>query len=298
MREKVLRFGVGRGLSGILSEPGPDEAVAGAPAVVFLNSGILHHVGASRLHVRLARRLARDGHICLRFDFSGIGDSEARKDALPFVESAPLETKEAMDLLQQKFGIERFVLFGLCSGADMAFKVAGLDERVVGIVQLDPYAYRTTGYYVRRYGPRLFNPLAYVESFLGRRKNAALRAQRASAEHQETYTAPEYRRIFPPREQVEQQLQVLVGRGVRMLNIFSDGQLEHINHGTQYVKAFPGVAFGDLLRAIYLRWAEHTFTDLHDQRRIEQVVAAWASDQRPGRSASEPHVAVPAPVPA
>lgn len=294
----MLRFGVGRGLSGLAAEPATRRA--GAPGVVLLNSGILHHVGASRLYVRLARALAHDGLVTFRFDFSGIGDSEARKDALPFVESAPLETREAMDLLQQKYGVEQFVLLGLCSGADMAFKVAEQDPRVVGLVQLDPYAYRTPGYYLRRYGPRLLNPMAYVESFLGRRRNAAIAAQRASAEHQETYTAPEYRRIFPPRDQVAVTLRTLVGRGVAMLNIFSDGQAEHINHGAQYARAFPDVPMGGLLRVEYVRHAEHTFTDLGDQARVERVVREWAAglpaaSSAPAADAPRP-AARPAPV--
>lgn len=279
MREKVLRFGVERGLSGVLSEPG--DVAPGAPGVVLLNSGILHHVGPSRLYVSLARRLAREGHVTLRFDFSGIGDSESRKDSLPFVESAPAETRAGMDLLQKKFGIDHFLLIGLCSGADMAFKVAGQDERVSGIVQLDPYAYRTFGYYVRRYGPKLLNPMSYVNSVRGRRRNAEIARERASAEHEETYTPPEYRRIFPPREEVEAQLQALVARDVRMLNIFSDGQPEHINHGAQYAKAFPSVDFRDLLTVDYVRHAEHTFTDLGDQARIEELVSRWAEVTRP-----------------
>ena len=280
MKEKVLRFGLERGLSGVLAEPDGQDVVEGAPGVVLLNSGILHHVGPSRLYVRIARRLARDGHVTLRFDFSGIGDSEARKDAIPFVESAPLEVSGAMDLLQKKHGIDRFVLVGLCSGADMAFKVAGLDSRVIATVQLDSYAYRTPGYYVRRYGPRIFDPRAYVRSFQGRRRNAAFARMRASAEFQETYTPPEYRRIFPPRGEVEARLQALAARGVRMLNIFSDGQPEHINHGAQYARAFPRVDFGDLLTVEYVPHAAHTFTDLGDQKRVEDVVARWAARLR------------------
>jgi pimeloyl-ACP methyl ester carboxylesterase len=283
MREKVLRFGVGRGLSGIVSEPSAEEAVAGAPAVVILNSGILHHVGASRLYVQMARRLAREGHHVLRFDFSGIGDSEARKDSLPFVESAPVETREAMDLLQQKYGVDRFILAGLCSGADMAFKVAGQDERVVGMASMDPYAYRTRGYYLRRYGPKLLNPMAYVASYRGRKRNAELARMRASAEFQEQYTAPEYRRVFPPREVVEQQLRALLERDVRILHVFSDGQPEHINHGAQYARAFPSLDFRDRLTVEYIRYAEHTFTELGDQKRVVDVVSRWARAFRDGR---------------
>lgn len=276
MKEKILRFGPTRGLTGVLSLP--DTVEPGLPGVVFLNSGILHHVGPSRLYVRLARRLAEDGHVTFRFDFSGIGDSESRTDTLSFSDSAPREAADAMDLLQKKYGIDDWILIGLCSGADMAYKVALEDERVAAMVQLDSYAYRTPGYYVRRYGPKLLDPRAYMESFRGRRKNAELARERA--ESGESYTPPEYRRIFPPREEVETGLEQLVKRGVRMLNIFSDQQREHINHAAQYARAFPSIDFGDLLTVEYVDHASHTFTDLGDQELVERTVGRWAADLR------------------
>jgi hypothetical protein len=75
-REKVVRFGREAKLVGILSEPQGAAGSAREPMVLLVNSGILHRVGACRFHVRLARRLAEDGVSALRFDFSGIGDSE------------------------------------------------------------------------------------------------------------------------------------------------------------------------------------------------------------------------------
>lgn len=284
MREKVLKFGPTRGLVGILTEP-PPEAPTGKPPVVFLNSGILHHTGASRLYVRLARRLAALGHPCFRFDFSGIGDSEARRDTLGAAESAVVETREAMDLLaSRKGGGDRFVLLGLCSGADMAFKVAQQDERVVGLVQLDPFAYRTPGYWVRHYGPKLVNPTAWrgiMERRLSRWRSARRAATTGAGEERLEYVAPEYRRRFPPRETVAEALQGLVGRGVQLLNIFSDGQSEHINHGEQYARSFPEVTFEDRLEVAYVRHAAHTFTELEDQERVLAVVEAWAARVAP-----------------
>jgi pimeloyl-ACP methyl ester carboxylesterase len=287
VNEKILRFGPGRGLTGVLSLP--EEVNPSIPGVVFLNSGILHHVGPSRLYVRLARRLAEDGHLTFRFDFSGIGDSESRPDTLSFTDSAPVEAGEAMDLLQKKYGIDEWILIGLCSGADMAYKVALQDERVTGMVQLDSYAYRTPGYYLRRYGPKLLDPRAYLASFRGRRRNAELARQRA--ESGESYTPPEYRRIFPPREEVEQGLAQLVGRRVRMLNIFSDQQQQHINHAAQYARAFPSIDFGDLLTAEYVNHAAHTFTDLADQELVERTVARWAEGVRAGLPAPKADLA-------
>ena len=56
MSERALSFGPGRGLAGVLAEP--SAPVAGRPAFLLLNAGLLPHTGPSRLYVRLARALA------------------------------------------------------------------------------------------------------------------------------------------------------------------------------------------------------------------------------------------------
>nr|MCU0622819.1 alpha/beta hydrolase [Gemmatimonadaceae bacterium] len=162
MREKTVRFGKSAVLNGILTEPA--TPAPGAPAVLMLNPGILHRVGACRFHVHAARALAGAGATVLRFDYSGIGDSDSRKDALSFEDAAVAETREAMDYLTETRGITRFVLLGLCSGADMAHLVARGEPRVVGLAMLDAWAYRTPKYYLKRVAPRLLNPAAWAHS--------------------------------------------------------------------------------------------------------------------------------------
>lgn len=289
MREKVLKFGSSRGLVGVVSEPAPGGDPK--PPVIILNSGILHHVGASRLYVALARRLAVAGHTAFRFDFSGIGDSDQRKDTLPAAESAVVETREAMDLLQSRRSAGPFILIGLCSGADMGFKVAVQDDRVMGLVQLDPFAYRTRGYYLRHYGPKLVKPEAWARFVRVRLDRWQASRQPAKTEENLEYVAPEYRRLFPPREQVEQHLRVLVERGAHLLNIFSDGQPDHINHAAQYARAFPGLDFGDQLQVEYVPHAAHTFTDLGDQARVLDTVERWAARVAPILAPAEALVA-------
>jgi pimeloyl-ACP methyl ester carboxylesterase len=279
IREKVLKFGPTRGLVGVLTEPPPDAAPR--LPVIFLNSGILHHVGASRLYVRIARKLAEMGHPCFRFDFSGIGDSEPRRDTLAAAESAVVETREAMDLIgARKGGSDRFILIGLCSGADMAFKTAQVDERVVGLVQLDPFAYRTTGYWLRHYGFKLFSVRAwrrFVTVRYARWRDARAPQPPVSEDEAATYVAPEYRRRFPPREQVAEAMRTLVGRGVRLLHVFSDEQTDHINHAAQYLNAFPDVPFGNQLAVAYVKHSAHTFTELSDQDRVIDLVSSWSA---------------------
>ena len=71
MKERALRIGRPTPLIGVVSEP---EAFDPArPAVIILNSGIMHHVGACRLSVKLAREVAAKGLLAARFDYSGIG---------------------------------------------------------------------------------------------------------------------------------------------------------------------------------------------------------------------------------
>lgn len=299
MRERAIRCGKTASLVGVLAEP--SHAVdPSVPAVILLNSGILHHVGASRLHVQIARRLADQGHLALRFDFSGIGDSEARKDTLPFVKSAVIEVREAMDYLETR-GARTFVLIGLCSGADMAFKVAGMDSRVVGLGQMDAFAYRTLGYHLRHYGARLGRVSSW-KGFIGRKLRhiaPVTAAPRAEAERDPESETPEYRRKFPPRAEVERDLRQLVARSVRLMFIFSGGQEEHYNHRGQYAASFRAVPFANLLRVEYIGAADHLFTDLRHQRIVVGMLAEWVAEFRPAASVPAGATAVPvAPPPA
>jgi hypothetical protein len=84
--------------------------------------------------VTLARELARRGLWALRLDFSGLGDSPPRRDALPFAEASRREVMAAMDHLERTHGVRRFVPAGLCSGGDAALRVAASDPRVAGAV--------------------------------------------------------------------------------------------------------------------------------------------------------------------
>lgn len=277
MKERAVRFGASKGLVGLVTEPTVPRA--GAPFVVFLNSGLIHRVGASRLHVTLARALARQGITSLRFDFSGVGDSEARTDTLPFEASAVEETTEAMDYLARSRGAERFVLVGLCSGADAGFYTAQRDARVVGLCQLDPFAYRTPAYWVRFYGPRLVSLSKWREKVTNgvRRMERVLHPAPATvAEGGAADVIPSpYDRAFPPKETVESGLRVLVQRGVRMLVIFTNALEDHYNHEGQYRAAFRHLGVAPLLEERFYPQADHVLSGLDAQERAVREITEW-----------------------
>ena len=87
----------------------------------------------------------------------------------------------------------------------------------------------------------------------------------------------EYRRRFPPREEVAQQLKALIDRGVRMLYLFSGGQEEHFNHREQYRASFRDVSFRDQLRVEHLPDADHLFSGLEHQRFVIDAMTEWMS---------------------
>jgi pimeloyl-ACP methyl ester carboxylesterase len=292
--ERVVRFGADNGLVGILTSAAGGarrDVVPPRPAVIFLNSGILHRIGSCRFHVHMARELSAAGFNCLRFDYSGIGDSEPRRDALPFEASAVLETREAMDRLQRLTGARQFILIGLCSGADMAHSTAVVDERVVGLHLIDAWSYRTVGFYVHHYAPRVLSPSVWANAVrcriadLGRVfKSRPARALPDGVE----FELPTYTRVFPPRDKVAEDLRALVARGVQLRMLWTSGLPEH-NHMGQYAAAFSDVDFGDRLEEDHLPSADHIITGLDDQAIVTERAVRWATRLWPMPQATPVH---------
>jgi hypothetical protein len=279
-REKAVRFGSSASLVGVMTEARAGTADAERPAVLFLNSGILHRVGSCRIHVQLARALSAVGFHSLRFDYSGIGDSDQRRDSLSFEESAVVETREAMDYLAKTKGVKKFILMGLCSGADMAHETAVADARVAGLIMLDAWAYKTFAFQVRHYGPKLFE--------WGRWKNSiGIRWRKLRGTYVSHLTAlpkgdgveyevPKYVRVFPPRERVAKDLRAFVERGIAMHYIWTGGLIEY-NHKGQHRGTFRDVRFGDLLVEDHVCDADHILTGLRHQQYVVSQVVEWAT---------------------
>jgi pimeloyl-ACP methyl ester carboxylesterase len=300
IRERTVTFGQGQSLLGIetraVEQPGPTAgAQPSRPAVVLLNAGVVHRVGPHRLTVNLARRFARAGYHTFRFDLTGIGDSRARRGTS---KDAPYETvvvediRAAMDHMQKATGADRFILGGLCSGADNSLRVALVDPRVAAIALLDPYAYRTAGFYLRHYLARVGRLSSWMgtarrgaESLLaaGKAKLASLRRGGANGEPEITVpSGPQYSRYHPPRQLFAAQLRQLVDRGTAIYIAYS-GSLDAVyNHAAQFEEAFrPYGIRNDEVRCTFIPVANHTYTELAEQRRLGDALVGWAETLRP-----------------
>ncbi len=146
IQEIAVQFGDGADLFGVVSLPlGPKRGTSSErKAVLMLNSGAVHHVGPNRAYVHIARHLARLGHIVLRMDIAGIGDSpprEGHRENVVYSRTALRDVGDALEFLRRDYGATEITVVGLCSGAYHAFKagVAGLP--LTGVVAINPLTF-------------------------------------------------------------------------------------------------------------------------------------------------------------
>ena len=188
-----------------------------------------------------------------------------------------------MDFVSEVTGAERFVLVGLCSGADMSYYTALEDDRVVGLAQLDAFVYRTGRWYMKRYGPKLLSIGAWVNAVRCRVEPLFSKMGDNDAGRSEVFVAPEYRRVFPPKDAVEDGMGRLADRGLEFFFTFT-GDEEHILYREQYEEALD-VEFGDRIEVRYMPESDHTFTGLVHQKQVVRAVTDWCVAKWPGQPA-------------
>ena len=202
--------------------------------------------------------------------------------ALSFRQSAVVDTRSAMDRLEADTDARRFVLFGLCSGADNALAAAAVDERVVGLVLLDPPTYVTARARARRLAARVRRlgsmraVAAWGAATLARRVRARFGA--ASGPPREADAEVSGGREMPPVAEYRAQLRTLVDRDVAVLAVFSGVLGERYNATNQLFELFPELR--GRIDVAYFPAANHTFTERAAQAQLRSTVCAWLDRRR------------------
>lgn len=251
--ESVHAFG--DGLVGTIARP-----AAGAPrrdaALVLFNAGMVQRSGPHRGSVQLARALAARGFAVLRFDQSGLGDSPVSTRTTGNRRGEELAA--ALDLLAAETGARRFVVGGICSAADNAFRLAATEPRIDGLLMLDGLAYRTFGWWLRYLPPRL-RP----------RKLWNWWRQRGTGADMANF------RDFPTRAEAVAQMRAMAGRGMRMLFVYTGGAYRYFNHAGQFAACLGPGARSPRASMAYWRDSDHTFYRERDRERLQALVGDW-----------------------
>lgn len=280
-QEQIVRVGEDGSLIGIISEP--EVRSPSAPAFLLLNAGLLHRVGPARVYVNLARALAQRGFVCVRFDVSGLGDSAFRSDNLTYHESRIVDAQSMMQVLESDFGIGRFVLVGICSGADHAFRVACADRRACGAILVDAYTYPTTKRAIHYYSRRLFRAEPWLNLVTGRHPVWRRLARRTHLMAPDTRLADSTEFVVdaPPREEAESHISALLARQVALFFLYTASVGSAYTYPSQFYDMFENISGDDKLRAEYWPEIDHVFTRLSHQSRFVTAALNWSVDRWP-----------------
>jgi hypothetical protein len=119
-------------------------------AVLMLGAGALPHTGPNRAWVEVGRRWAARGIPTVRLDLAGIGEAGGEDPELLTDDSIHEswrigDVRGVLDQLQAAGIAERFVLGGLCSGANCSLQGALADSRVCGLLLINLFVVTWSG---------------------------------------------------------------------------------------------------------------------------------------------------------
>ncbi|HEY8683165.1 MAG TPA: alpha/beta hydrolase [Rhodanobacter sp.] len=274
MQERAYRFGRAQHLVGVAGLP---SSPADGVGVILLNAGLVHRIGPFRLYVEMTRRLNACGYPSLRFDLSTLGDSRASAESQSAKQQIRADIADAITLLGAQSGCKRFVLIGLCSGAENAHIAACTDTRVSGAVLLDGYAYRTSGFLLRHYLPKVLSPERWRRYLMRRWRPVPAAMPAADFDHE-----------YPPLAEVRAELADMLARGLRLCFIYSGGVTKYFNHVRQFRECFGRLAAHPGVSVSLLDGTDHTYILSGDRNRLLDAIEHWMQHNFPIDTAGNP----------
>jgi alpha-beta hydrolase superfamily lysophospholipase len=286
--ERPVFFGADALLFGIVTQPPANEIRR--RAVILLNAGADHHIGASRLYVSMARRWAQHGYVVLRMDLGGVGDSRTRPghtDDDVFPQEATDDIRSAIEFLRSSYGVRDVTLAGLCSGAYHALRAAVAGLSVNRILMVNPQNYfwkrgetlqglqlvevvRNPGVYRER----VFSLAAWKRMVTGQVnivRIAKIYLQRPLLAAESTLRDIARRLHIRLPNDLGTELEEVVARGVRVVFVFARGEpgigLLNLQAGTSVKR------LGERCHIHTINGGDHVFTRSGPRAIMEQIVS-------------------------
>ena len=140
-QEQLVSFDTqGHALHGVVSMPEKKAKTA----VIIVVGGPQYRVGSHRQFVLLARHLAANGILVLRFDYTGMGYSEGIAKKFYEIDA---DIQSSINFTLQEYNeIENLYLWGLCDAASAISFMAYTDSRIQGVVLLNPWVRSEASY--------------------------------------------------------------------------------------------------------------------------------------------------------
>lgn len=266
MKEKALTFTVNNQALLAISHYGSEKNTTGVLIVV---GGPQYRVGSHRQFLQLSRSLARNGISSMRFDFTGMGDSCGEKKDFDNICD---DIKAATDaFLKAQSHLKNIVIWGLCDAASAALMYAHRDERINGLVLLNPWLRSDQAmgkamvkyYYLQRLLSKNF-----WKKLLSGKINVAASARDVKGFVKDSVVADKHN-LTSYQERMLSGLQAFHGE---ICLILSGGDLTAKEFEQQVFtdKAWQKLS-GDSTIVHRLPEADHTFSSLIFKRTVEQI---------------------------
>jgi len=291
-RERPVRFGPGNRLFGVLGSP--DGSTGMAPAIVLLTTGVEHHVGPHRLYVPLAREWAARGHLVLRFDIGGVGDSPPPSGAhanVAYPGHMLDDAREAIAFVRKESPASRVIVVGLCSGGWLAFQAARNGLEVDAIVSINPPMYlrdqgagkpwRREKRELQRYQRSLRDPAKWAKALRGDAAYATFVRVAARALGRKVMARLRGVGDALP-DGLAKDLGMIADRGIKSLFVFSRG-----DDGLEYFRlhappALRRAVVRDVIQHVVVDGAGHSFRPWAAQRTLRELLIDFVASQTCG----------------
>lgn len=233
--------------------------------LLWLNAGSIRMAGPFRLHVEASRALAADGWPSARIDLPGVGDHLASAQRAPEAVASSV-----LDALEQRTGCGRWVVGGICSAADFAWRWAGQEPRIAGLVLFDPLARRAAPGF--RWGQL---QLLLARGPAGIAEALAKRLRPASA----TAFGNEQLRDWPAPGEEAGQLAALVARGTEVFALYTGGAASYFTHPRQFHAGYGPASRHAAVRFRHWRDCDHLFMPPAQRERLIGELRDWLRDR-------------------
>jgi pimeloyl-ACP methyl ester carboxylesterase len=237
------------------------------------------------MYVQLARRMSDLGFPTLRIDQSGKGDSDRRR-GMSYAEAVERDFSDACEFLGNTVGVRRFILLGLCSGADDALQLCAGRDDIVGAVLLEPYSPRTLKFVVRHFGARvlrwkiwlLWLRRALRRMIVGLESPGSARRPRGSRQDMTVL------RESMSRADMVAKFHFALDGGASLLCVFSSGARRRYNYHGQLVECLGADRAAGRITELYLPWAKHTYPVTAHREQMMSAVCDWLRNRFSARS--------------
>jgi hypothetical protein len=269
-------------------------------SVILLTTGTEHRIGPNGLYVALAREWAASGHIVLRYDLGGIGDSApppGEPENVVYPAHALADLQAAIDVASGRAPDQAIVVVGLCSGGYLAFLAAREGLSIDAIVAINPPLFLREGPRgvarlveddeIVRYRRSLVDPAKWAKALRGRASYLHAVQAGAAAVGRSVRGALHSLRE-QPLEGLARDLEIVRGRGCRCRFVFSqgDGGLQYFDLCAPTPPRIEGVP--EPIERIVVEGAGHTFRPPAAQRVLRQLLVEVVEQGSGGSSRSSP----------